>query len=92
MKDAKRKMCIRDSFRGSPVLPWDLMSVGTAMSVSDNYEFSVEYPMLIVALGFALLMAVASKISIRLPKALIHWKAKDIFSVSYTHLDVYKRQ
>lgn len=68
-------------FRGSPVLPWDLMSVGTAMSVSDNYEFSVEYPMLIVALGFALLMAVASKISIRLPKALIHWKAKDIFSI-----------
>lgn len=68
-------------FRGSPVLPWDLMSVGTAMSVSDNYEFSVEYPMLMAALGFVLLMAVASKISIRLPKAFIHWKAKDIFSL-----------
>lgn len=61
-------------FRGSPVLPWDLLSLGTAMSVSDNYEFAVEYRMLVPALGFVLLTAIAGKISIRLPKL---WERKD---------------
>lgn len=55
-------------FRGSPILPWDLLSVGTAMSVSDNYEFSVEYSMLVPVLGFVLMMVVASKLSVSLPK------------------------
>ena len=59
-------------FRGSPVLPWDLLSLGTAMSVTDNYEFAVEYKMLVPALGFVLLMAVASKISMRLPKLRVY--------------------
>ncbi len=55
------------SFRGSPILPWDLLSLGTAVSVSDNYQFTVEYAMLLTALGFVLLMAVASKLDISWP-------------------------
>lgn len=54
-------------FRGSPILPWDFLSLGTAMSVTGNYEFSVEYPMLTVALAFILLICLAAKLEIRLP-------------------------
>ena len=54
------------SFRGSPILPWDLLSLGTAASVSDNYQFTVGYPMLFTTLGFVLLMAVASKLDLSL--------------------------
>ena len=64
-------------FRGSPVLPWDMMSVGTALSVSGNYEFAVEYAMLMPSLGFAGLAAVASKLDVQLPKLSFHrakWK------------------
>ena len=29
------------SFRGSPVVPWDLMSLGTAASVAGNYDYTL---------------------------------------------------
>ena len=63
-------------FRGSPILPWDLLSLGTAMSVTDNYEFAVEYPMLVVALAFILLIVIGAKADIRLPEVHIHVKEK----------------
>ena len=55
-------------FRSSPILPWDLMSLETAFSVTSNYKFSIEFRMLVVALGFIALMALASKLEVRLPK------------------------
>ncbi len=49
-------------FRNAPLFPWDLKSVGTAVTVVDNYDFSITYGisvavvtlMLIVILGFKL--------------------------------------
>lgn len=32
-------------FRGTPVLPWDLSALGTAMDVVGGYEFMVTFPM-----------------------------------------------
>ncbi len=61
-------------FRGSPILPWDLLSLGTAMSVTGTYEFAVEYPMLVVALAFILLICLAAKLGIRLPGVRIREK------------------
>ncbi len=55
-------------FRSSPILPWDLMSLRTAMSVTSNYNFAVEFRMLVVALAFVLVIVIASKIQLRLPK------------------------
>lgn len=54
------------SFRGDPILPWDLQSIGTAMSVTGNYSFTVDYPMLYVLLGFLALFAIGSKTSLSL--------------------------
>lgn len=31
------------SFRNNPLLPWDLQSVNTALSVSDNYNYDIDY-------------------------------------------------
>lgn len=31
------------NFRGNPILPWDFNSIGTALSVSDNYNYDVNY-------------------------------------------------
>ncbi len=59
-------------FRSSPILPWDLMSLETAFSVTSNYKFAIEFRMLIVALGFVVLMALATKLKVRLPK--LNWK------------------
>lgn len=55
-------------FRSSPILPWDLLSLRTAMSVTSNYDFAVEFQMLIVALGFVLVLVIAAKIDVRLPR------------------------
>lgn len=31
------------NFRGNPILPWDLQSITTALSVSDNYNYEINY-------------------------------------------------
>ena len=48
-------------FRDSPILPWDLLSVQTAMSVTSNYEFAVTWKEANTLLGFLLLLAAAGK-------------------------------
>ena len=55
-------------FRSSPILPWDLMSLQTAFSVTNNYKFSIEQRMLVVTLGFVAMIILASRLDVRLPK------------------------
>ncbi len=31
------------SFRGNPILPWDLQSIETALSISDNYTYELDF-------------------------------------------------
>lgn len=45
-------------FRSNPIVPWDIYSLGTAMSVADNYEFSVDWA-LAEHIAFFLLMLIA---------------------------------
>lgn len=51
-------------FRGAPIQPWDLQSVGTAMDVVENYEFTVTSAMfesllyLIMMISFAAIFKV----------------------------------
>lgn len=51
-------------FRGSPILPWDLQSFGTAMDVVNNYEFIVTVPM---AVSVFLLLCMAGLASVLAP-------------------------
>ena len=41
-------------FRGTPIVPWDLYSLRTAVSVAGNYEYSIDGAMLITILAFVL--------------------------------------
>ena len=44
-------------FRGTPIQPWDLLSLSTAWSVADSYEYSLDSAAAFSLLGFVLLLA-----------------------------------
>ncbi|MCI8488940.1 MAG: LTA synthase family protein [Lachnospiraceae bacterium] len=44
------------SFRSLPLVPWDLLSVGTAASVADRYDFTPNARILSVLAGFAAIL------------------------------------
>ncbi len=45
------------AFRSSPILPWDIFSVGTAATVADNFSYALPARCWLVLAGFALLLA-----------------------------------
>lgn len=51
-------------FRSIPILPWDLKSVGTALSVADNFTFSVDYDFALNIGRILLLFVIISKIKV----------------------------
>jgi len=53
-------------FRGAPIQPWDILSVTTAASVADNYEYKLNADTLKVLAGFAVLLLLALMTNIRL--------------------------
>lgn len=55
-------------FRSSPIVPWDFLSLGTAVSVTDNYTFTFTYRLVFVLLGFLYIMIQADKTSLRIKK------------------------
>lgn len=59
------------AFRGTPVVPWDLMSVSTALSVTVNYEFTVDGRVVMMMLIFILAAVLGSRTDIQ-----IRWSAK----------------
>ncbi len=44
-------------FRSAPIMPWDIYSVGTAASVADNFEYTIEKNTILVLLGFIAVLA-----------------------------------
>lgn len=48
-------------FRDSPILPWDLLSVRVALSVTNNYTFTITWAETATIQGFLLLMILGSK-------------------------------
>lgn len=53
------------NFRGTPIVPWDLLSLGTAVSVADNYEFTVSWKVCFSIMAFVWVMLLASKSTVR---------------------------
>ena len=54
------------SFRGTVLFPWDLGSIGTAISVADNYEFEFPYEMAILISAFILMYQIACKCGVKI--------------------------
>ncbi len=47
-------------FRGTPILPWDIYSLKTALSVSGDYSYALEKEAVFSILGFVLLVVLES--------------------------------
>lgn len=58
-------------FRSKPIVPWDIYSFETAMSVADNYVFSVDWALAEHIAMFILMLIVGVRTNIRLSKKIL---------------------
>lgn len=56
------------SFRSSPIVPWDFLSLGTAMSVADNYSFTLTWKAGFVVIAFIWIMVIAGKSRVKIKR------------------------
>lgn len=50
-------------FRSSPIVPWDLYSIGTAASVANNYTYSISWRFVSTAVAFGLIFVLGTRIT-----------------------------
>ena len=55
-------------FRGAPIQPWDLFSIGTAASVADNYDYSLDKDAVVSLVSLIALLFVEFFIKARFPR------------------------
>lgn len=63
------------SFRSAPIMPWDIYSIGTAMSVANNFKYTIEKQTVLVLTGFVLLIIAESAVNLEL-KGTLKWKKR----------------
>lgn len=63
------------SFRSAPIMPWDIYSIGTAMSVANNFKYTIEKQTVLVLIGFVLLIIAESAVNLEL-KGTLKWKKR----------------
>lgn len=49
-------------FRSAPIMPWDIYSLSTAVSVADNFDYTPEKDTLLVLAGFGILLFLESRV------------------------------
>lgn len=54
------------SFRSAPIMPWDIYSIGTALSVANNFKYTIGKEAVFVLIGFALLIIAESMVNLEL--------------------------
>ena len=54
------------SFRSAPIMPWDIFSIGTAMSVAGNFKYTLELHVVFVLIGFVLLIIMESFVNLKI--------------------------
>jgi len=55
------------SFRGTPVMPWDLLSIATAASVADNYKYTLTARVIWILISYVVLFVLLGKSKVKLP-------------------------
>lgn len=60
-------------FRTNPIVPWDILSLKTAASVADNYDFMPDRRMVIVTLAFVVILFLLRFVKVEI-KRLVFWK------------------
>ncbi len=56
------------SFRGNPIVPWDILSIGTAASVAGGYSYALPLKQIILIAVFLMLIVAEGFLDIRLGK------------------------
>ena len=56
------------SFRSSPIVPWDIYSVRTAVSVADNYNLDINGRLIGIVVGFLLLAFISGYLELKVKK------------------------
>ncbi|MCC8103348.1 MAG: LTA synthase family protein [Clostridiales bacterium] len=59
------------SFRGSPIVPWDFFSIGTAASVADNYTFTLSWKGCFSVIAFVWIILISSKSRVRFQRKVV---------------------
>lgn len=54
------------SFRSAPIMPWDIYSIKTAVSVSDNFSYALGKETVFILIGFLLLLFFESRATLTL--------------------------
>lgn len=62
-------------FRGSPLVPWDILSIRTAGNVASNYEYTIYWHMLFSTFGFSAVMLGTGKMQLKIKRKLIRFPA-----------------
>ena len=55
-------------FRSSPVLPWDVLSIGIAANVASNYNYTITWTVAQMLLGFLVCFVLCTRSDLRFPK------------------------
>ena len=56
-------------FRGAPIQPWDILSIGTAASVADNYEYKLDKDALTALIGLLALLVMEFFLRVGFPRS-----------------------
>ncbi len=67
------------SFRSSPIVPWDFLSLGTALSVADNYSFALTWKAGFAAMAFIWMLLISSKSSVKIRRKLVRIPLAAVF-------------
>ena len=67
-------------FRSSPIVPWDLLSIGTAATVTDSYSFTIEWKTTFVLYGFIWILLLSSRTTLRFCRFFIRIPASAAFA------------
>lgn len=67
-------------FRSAPIMPWDLFSLGTAISVAGNYSYHLDKTAIIVLIGFILLLIIEWRCKFKLNS---NWKIRIAFGLLF---------
>ncbi len=62
-------------FRSAPIMPWDIYSFGTAMSVAGNFEYTLEKQTIFVLAGFVTLIIIEEIVNLRFRPSVLPKKA-----------------
>ncbi len=69
------------NFRGTPIVPWDLLSIGTAASVAGNYSFTLQWKQALVLIIFLWILALSSGVSFAFHKKKLRFSGALAFAL-----------